>query len=94
MEWIMMEAVARELSPRERRVARWWSLGGVDGEWDVVRRTATWRDKVWGLERRASFESEILSLTMPISSLIVVMPPNDPPWMNSKLNIRERVGEI
>lgn len=39
-EWIRVEAVARELSPRVRRVVRWWLVGGVDGEWEVARRTA------------------------------------------------------
>lgn len=58
----------------------------MDDEWEVVRRTATWRDKVLGLERRASFESETLSLTMPMSSLIVVMRSIDRPWMNLKQN--------
>lgn len=67
-----MDAVARELSPRDSKVARWWSLGGDDGACEVVRSTARWRDKVFGLDIRASFDNETLSLTMPMKSFISI----------------------
>ncbi|KAJ0556429.1 hypothetical protein HanIR_Chr07g0313771 [Helianthus annuus] len=70
-ECMRMEAVARELLPRVRRVARWWGFGGVDGAWEVVRRTATWRERVFGFVRSASFDSETLSLMVPMISFMV-----------------------
>lgn len=51
------------------------------------------RDKVFGLEIRASFESETLSLTMPIRSLIFVMITIDQPQMNLKKLWRFLKGE-
>lgn len=70
-ERIRIDAVARELSPRDKRVARWWSFGCVDDVCEVVRRTETWRESKLGLEISASFESEILSLTIPIMYLMI-----------------------
>lgn len=38
------DAVARELWPKERRVARCLADGGEKGSWVVARRRARWRD--------------------------------------------------
>lgn len=38
------EAVARELWPKESRVARCLGCGGEKGSWVVARRRARWRD--------------------------------------------------
>lgn len=72
MDSIRAEAVARELSPRERRVVRWWLSGGVEGEWVVARRTARWRESVFGFEVTVTLDREILSLNTPMRSLSFV----------------------
>lgn len=64
-------AVAREESPRDRRAARCFSSGGVEGECVVARSTERWRETVFGLESKAAFDAEALSLITPIRSLSI-----------------------
>lgn len=73
MMTIREEAVARELSPRDKRTDTWWPSGGVDGVWLVARRTARWRERLLGLEMKAALDCEALSLMAPIRSLSVVI---------------------
>lgn len=77
-EVIRADAVAREPSPRVRRVLRWWGSGGVvGGLWVVARRTARWRERVFGFESRVALDREALSLITPIRSLSFVILPMD-----------------
>lgn len=72
---MMAEAVARELSPRRRRVESWPSFGGAGGEWVVTRRTAKRRERLLDFGTKTALNSDALSLMNPIRSLIVSILP-------------------
>lgn len=62
---IRVDAVARDPSPADKRMERWWSWGMVDGAWEVARKTARWRVD---LESMVALESDALSFITPIIS--------------------------
>ena len=49
-----VDAVARELWPKESRSVKCLGSGGVKGSWVVALSKARWRGKVLGLESKAA----------------------------------------